>query len=143
MNLAGACHCRDIHYELEWPQEGAVIPARRCTCSYCMRFNGTWTSHPEARLVIRLRHAAGHGGYRFGTATADFLFCGRCGITIAALCETDGTLRAVVNVNTLDRDDIVFEHSDSNFDSESKEQRLNRRQARWIAHVQIIEEAQS
>jgi hypothetical protein len=136
--LEGGCHCRKLRYVLEWPAGAGGIPARRCTCGYCSRFNGTWTSHPDARLRLRREPGATLECYRFGTRTADFLFCGACGVTIAALCETGGRLRAVVNVNTLDAaGDLEFERSDSDFEGETLEERLDRRAARWIGDVVV------
>jgi len=136
MMLTGGCHCRSIHYELDWPDAAAAIPARRCSCSYCTRFRGTWTSHPEAKLFIRTRNDQLPGRYRFGTETADFLFCSQCGVTVAALCESDRDLMAVLNINTLDPDEsLVFETIDTDFGKESVEQRLARRTAGWIGNV--------
>jgi len=84
---------------LKGPADAPVIPARRCTCGYCTRFNGTWTSHPDAVLRLLVASEAPPGRYRFGTQTADFLFCGSCGVTVAAVCETGGRLRAVVTAD--------------------------------------------
>lgn len=138
MKLAGTCHCGAIHYQLRWPDTGELIPARRCTCSYCTRFNGTWTSHPDARLKIVCEKLSGPGRYRFGTETADFLFCQKCGVTVAAVCEIDGSTKAVLNIATLDDfDRLEFDHGDSTFDGESVDQRLERRLARWIGDVII------
>ena len=138
MNLGGRCHCGHIHYRLNWPDDTPVIPARRCGCSYCKRFSGTWTSHPDAELEISADRQANAGRYRFGTETADFLFCSHCGVIVAALCEIGDELKAVLNIATLDDfDNLSFEHSGSDFDGESTGQRLERRAARWIAHVII------
>ncbi len=138
MILTGKCHCGAIRYEMNWPDEAGVIPARRCTCSYCTRFKGTWTSHPEAHLEIVTDKQSRPGRYRFGTKTANFLFCSRCGVTVAAVCEIKGDIKAVINIATLDgRDLLAFDHTDSDFDGESTEQRLNSRMARWIGRVKI------
>ena len=138
MRLAGRCHCGAIHYQLEWPDACPVIPARRCSCSYCTRFRGTWTSHPEAKLEISIGHDEHLGRYRFGTGTADFLFCGTCGVNLVALSEIDGILKAVLNIATIDNHhELDFDHSESDFDGESTEERQERRAARWIAQVSI------
>ena len=138
MILAGGCHCGAIRYTLEWPAGSDTISARRCTCSFCTRFNGTWTSHPDARLNITLDPGAPPGRYRFGTGTADFLFCSRCGVMVTAVCETPEGLKAVLNIHTLDEGQhLEFDHSDSDFDGESIEERLSRRTARWIGHVTL------
>ena len=138
MMFTGACHCRSILYELAWPDAAGAIPARRCGCSYCTRFGGTWTSHPEAKLSITAGNEQAPGRYRFGTETADFLFCSQCGVTVAALCETDRGLMAVLNIKTLDANEsLVFDCIDTDFESESVEQRLARRAAGWIGNVSL------
>lgn len=135
--LAGGCHCGALRYALHWPEQ-AAIPARRCGCSYCTRFEGTWTSHPSARLVLTCTVAPGR--YRFGTKTADFIHCTRCGVVVIAVDDTGDAPRAVLNVNTLDeRDALAFDLSDSDFDSETRDERLARRSARWIPSVEIRE----
>jgi hypothetical protein len=136
--LTGSCHCAANRYRLEWPAGIRALPARRCGCTFCTRFNGTWTSHPEAGLEIRESAEFPLTRYRFGTATADFLFCSRCGVALAVLCEIAERTYAVVNVNTLNaRDEIDFERSDSEFDGESRDRRLERRAQRWIGRVRV------
>ena len=138
MKLDGGCHCSRIRYELSWPPGTQSLPARRCTCSYCTRFGGCWTSHPKARLDIVCNPVQQDGRYRFATGTADFLFCSQCGVIVVALSDADDSLKAVVNINTLDDYEVLeFEHSDSNFDDESRSERLGRRSDRWISRVNI------
>jgi len=137
VTYAGGCHCGAVRYRLDWPEGGGALPARRCGCSYCKRFDGTWTSLPEARLDI---HTFGNptGRYRFATGTADFLFCARCGVTVAALDANGGELKAVVNIHTLDdAATIEFDRSDSDFEGETRGARLARRAARWIGEVTL------
>lgn len=137
MRFSGGCHCGDIRYRLDWPDGAGKLPARRCGCSYCSRFNGTWTSHPEAKLEVE---TSGHpvGRYRFATGTADFLFCRRCGVTLAALDDHGDKLKAVVNIHTLDGfDTIGFDRSESDFEGEALDARLTRRAAHWIGDVTL------
>lgn len=137
--LGGGCHCRALRYALHWPDD-SLLPARRCGCTYCTRFNGTWTSHRGARLVLECTVAPQR--YRFGTKTADFIHCPRCGVVVIAVDDAGDAPRAVVNVNTLDdRDSLPFDFSDSDFDGESRDDRLARRAARWIPAVEIHEPA--
>ena len=132
--FTGGCHCRALRFDLFWPGHPGSVPARRCTCSYCMRFNGTWTSHPDA--ILQLVESVPALRYRFGTCTADFLVCSVCGVVVAAVSVLDGSARAVVNINTLDdAGSIDFDHSDSNFDRESLQERRDRRLTRWMRKV--------
>lgn len=138
--IGGGCHCRALRYELRWPTSDAGeetrIPARRCSCSFCTRIDGVWTSHPEAALTISEDPDHPATRYRFASGTADFLFCSHCGITPLATCEIEGRSYAVVNVNTFDEEGgFTLDLSESCFDGESVEERLGRRQTRWIASV--------
>jgi hypothetical protein len=78
--------------------------------------------------------------YRFGTKTAEFLFCCSCGVTLAALCATGDGIKAVLNINTLDESDTLdFERVDSNFEGETVSARIDRRTANWIGNVILRE----
>ncbi len=139
--IEGGCHCKAIRYQLKWPEQpgAARIPARRCSCSYCMRIDGVWTSHPDAELGIFEAASRPATRYRFATGTADFLFCSYCGITPVVTCELDGRDYAVVNVNTFDEGPdkpFEFDACATDFDGETVEDRLARRKARWIGCVE-------
>ena len=71
--------------------------------------------------------------YRFGSRTADYLVCRRCGVYVAALCEMGAGLRAVVNVNALD-DRAAFTRPPSvvDYDGETAEAKLARRAENWM-----------
>ena len=140
----GQCHCGGISYTLQWPESEGFLPARRCACTYCRRIDGAWTSHPGASLQIEAPDESVISRYRFGTRTADFLFCNRCGITLFALCELEGCLRAVVNVHTIRSvaggeavTPDLFDWRGISFDGESIEQRLQRRSQYWIGRVEF------
>ncbi len=136
ISLSGGCHCGDIRYELGWPESPVFLPARRCSCSYCTRFGGNWTSHPDARLWVRIKADAAVSQYRFGSKTAKFLFCSSCGVTLLVTCELEGSVKAVLNINTLDPEqDYTLNYSNTCFDGESTAQRLERRNRGWIGSV--------
>ncbi len=137
MNLVGGCHCGNLSVALDWPDD-AVVPVRCCGCSFCRRHAGSWTSHPRASLTVRVRSRADLSRYRFGTETADFLICARCGLVPAAVSRIDGRDYAVVNVRTLELDPAQRAPPQStDFDGEDIAQRLKRRQRNWIGDVRI------
>ncbi len=143
LELQGGCHCGAVRYQLTWPmsadqQSPVVLPARRCSCSYCTAFRGTWTSNPDARLVFSPATGSHFGSYQFATATANFSFCRHCGVMVAALAEIEGSLRAVLAVQTLDQgQNIVLQQSSSCFDGENLQQRTGRRAQNWIGQVSL------
>lgn len=138
MLIRGKCHCGNIRYTLEWPAEGGDIRARACTCSFCTKHGGRWTSHPASKLVATLRDAALAPKYGFGTRTADFYVCARCGVVPFVTSAIDGALYAVVNVNTFEGvSGALLSESKASFDGEGTGERLGRRKRNWIRNVQI------
>lgn len=138
MRLNGKCHCGNIRYTLEWPAARNSIPVRACGCSFCTKHGGKWTSHRDATLIARLEDTALVSQYRFGTKTADFYVCARCGATPFVTSAIEDTLYAVVNVNTFEGVDraLLVENS-ANFDGEGTGERLDRRKRNWIPDVRI------
>ena len=136
MRIAGACHCGTLRFALNWPDDAATIPARACGCSFCTKHGAVWTSHPGARLRVSVSDAAHWQRYAFGTRTADFHVCGRCGVPVVATSRIEGRDYAVVNVNAFeDFDASRLDRSRSDFEGEAVGDRLARRQSRWIADV--------
>jgi hypothetical protein len=136
--IEGGCRCGNIRYRLLWPGAGDVIPARACGCSFCRPRRATYTSHPEARLDAVVADEANLSMYRFGTSTADFFVCRRCGGLTFAVSEIDGRSYAVVNVFTFDDAEAMeFDVSSTDFDGETVDQRLRRRARNWIPNVNV------
>jgi hypothetical protein len=136
--IRGSCHCGNIRYELRWPLAGSEIPVRACSCDFCTKHRGTYTSHPDARLDVTVSNDVPVSRYAFATGTAEFFVCCRCGVVPFASSNIDDRLYAVVNVNTFEPDEpLVFAQEVTNFDGESKEERLARRKRNWIPNVSI------
>ena len=136
--IAGGCHCGNLRIELRWPAGAEKMPARACGCGFCTRHGGLWTSHPGARLVLRIADPAAATRYRFGTGTADFHVCRTCGVVPAVTCTLEGRAYAVVNVNCLEGiDPATLDRAPTDFEGETTTDRLARRRARWIAEVTI------
>lgn len=130
--LRGSCHCGNISFTFEWPADRRDIPARACTCSFCRKHGGRWTSNPEGAFTLTVRDAARESIYRFGTVTADFHVCSICGVPPIVTSVIDGRRYGVVNVNTLtgiDSDRVV--ERPISFDDEDAFVRLARRARTW------------
>jgi hypothetical protein len=136
--IHGQCHCGNIAFELDWPGDAAEIPARACGCSFCVKHGGVWTSNPKARLAVTIRDRGDVSPYAFGTRSATFHVCSRCGAVPLVTSEIDGRLYAVVNVNVLENvDPAALRRSSADFEGEDLESRLGRRKRNWIAAVEI------
>lgn len=138
MRIEGKCHCGNITYVFHWPGDASEIPVRSCGCTFCIKHGGTYTSHREAKLTAAIHDKESVSKYRFGTGTADFFVCSRCGAVPFVTSEIQGQVHAVVNVNTFeDVDRAIFRQSMTDFDGEDTESRLDRRRRTWIPNVSI------
>src|SRR6185503_19696150 len=140
MLIHGSCHCRNISLALRWEPDPLEIPARACGCSFCSQHGGVWTSNPNGALSVRVGDPALVSGYEFGTRTAVFHICTRCGVVPLVTSQIDNRLYAVVSVNALEGiEPSLIRHAPANFDGESEEVRLARRKRNWIPSVGYIE----
>jgi hypothetical protein len=138
MIIKGHCHCGNITLGLEWEGNPPEIPARACGCSFCVKHGGVWTSNPKARLTVAVGDASLVSHYAFGTGTATFHVCARCGVVPLVTSEIADRLYAVVNVNTLENvDPSWLRRAAADFEGEAVGDRLARRQRNWIADVAI------
>ena len=140
MLIHGKCHCSNISFTLEWKPEPSAIPARTCTCTFCVKHGGVWTSCPGGSLKVAVENPSLVTKYEFGTKTAQFLVCSRCGVVPVVTSVIDGRTYAVVSVNAFEGvDPALIRNSPADFEGESKDARLDRRKQRWIADVEFVE----
>jgi hypothetical protein len=137
--IGGACHCGNISFSLTWEPDPAEIPSRACTCSFCRKHGGVWTSHSRGKLKVQVLDPALVSNYSFGTRTAEFHVCARCGVTPVVTSRIDGRLYAVVNVNAFDDlDPLLIRRESATFEGEDQKTRLARRVRHWIADVEFV-----
>jgi len=142
MQINGSCHCGNISFSLEWPDDAPEIPARRCGCSFCVKHGGVWTSNPRASLRARVTEPGMVARYAFGTETAQFLVCARCGVAPVVISQIEGQTFAVVNVNSFDDVERArLQVQPASFEGEDVASRLERRRRNWIADVVLAEGA--
>lgn len=136
--ITGGCHCGNLRIALDWPRDAERIPARACGCTFCRKHGAVWTSHPQATLRVLVDDETLIERYAFGTRTADFHVCTRCGVVVVATCRIGKRDYAVVNINTFEGIDAArFDRADSDVEGETVDARLARRQSRWIADVRF------
>lgn len=140
MLIHGSCHCGNISFDLELQPEPTEIPARACGCSFCVKHGGVWTSDPKGSLSVKVNEPALVSRYAFGTYTAEFHTCARCGVVPMVTSRIDDHLYAVVSVNAFENvNPTLLRHAPANFDGETEESRLARRTRNWIANVKYLE----
>jgi len=138
MLISGRCHCGNISFALDWRPEPSEIPARACTCSFCAKHGGVWTSCPTGSLTVSVTDRARLSKYAFGTKTAEFHVCTACGVVPVVTSRIDGRLYAVVSVNAFENvEPALLRQSPSTFEGQNEQARLSRRKRNCIADVQF------
>ncbi len=138
MEHQGGCHCGNLWVRVRLTKPAAEMPVRSCACSFC-RAHGTRTvSDPAGQAEIRAADWSLVERYRFGSRTADYMLCRRCGVYIGAVCDTAAGRRAVINTRCLG-DGGAFTRAavHPDYDAEAVEARLVRRAATWMPTVVI------
>src|SRR5262249_33825523 len=138
MLISGRCHCGNISFALDWRPEPSEFPARACTCSFCAKHGGVWTSCPTGSLTVSVKDRVRVSKYEFGTKTAEFHVCTACGVVPVVTSRIDGRLFAVVSVNVFENvEPALPRRAPATCEGENKQARLSRRKRNWIADVQF------
>lgn len=138
MLIQGKCHCGNIAFSLTWEPDPVEIQARACDCSFCVKHGGVWTSNPAGALKVVVKEPSLVSRYGFGTRTAEFHICTRCGIVPVVTSLIEGRLYAVVSVNAFEGiDPSRLKRAPASFDGEGTDTRLQRRKRNWIGAVEF------
>jgi hypothetical protein len=133
MNHRGGCHCGNIAVSLRLAKPPPETALRACGCAFCRAHATRTVADAKGLAEISAADWSLVELYRFGSKTADYILCRRCGVYVGAVCETAEGLRAVINVNALDeRAAFTAEPVATNYDGETAEARLARRAERWM-----------
>ncbi|MGE5721307.1 MAG: GFA family protein [Sphingomonadales bacterium] len=102
MKISGGCHCAAVRFEAEVPQSVTVLD---CNCSICSStgFRHLVVPHGDFRLLSGSEVLT---SYRFGTRTAEHLFCGVCGVKSFYQPRSHPEAWSV-NLNALDDSDAL------------------------------------
>jgi len=131
--FTGGCHCGNLRLELRLSKPPEEMDVRACQCSFCRKHDALSISDPVGRARITVEDKRLLSRYRFGLKIADFYVCARCGVYVAAVCETPAGSRCVVNVQALaDRARFSAPPRAVDYEGETITQRLARRAARWM-----------
>jgi hypothetical protein len=132
----GGCHCGNLRLVLRLTQPPENVRLRACGCSFCRAHATRTTSDPDGSVEIRAEDWSLVEPYRFGSSTADFLVCRRCGVYIGAVCDTLAGMRAVINTNSLaTRARFTGAAAPVDHDGEATADRVARRAANWTPAV--------
>lgn len=130
--LQASCHCGNIRVDFDWPGAWPAIPVRACGCGLCTRHGARWTSHPDGAFRLEIGDPALTTCYLFGSKSADFHVCTRCGAIPIVTSLLEGKRYAVLNANTFNVERSQFVETPTNFEGETLAERLARRRDNWM-----------
>ncbi|MCB1744316.1 MAG: aldehyde-activating protein, partial [Gammaproteobacteria bacterium] len=81
---SGQCHCGAISMDLWFTQAAEEMQVRSCQCEFCTRHGSLTVSAADGRALITIEPDQ-LASYRFGSNTAAFLMCRRCGCYVGVL----------------------------------------------------------
>ena len=136
MEHRGGCHCGNLRLRLRLTEPPEAVRLRACQCSFCRAHATRTASDPNGAVEVWAGDWSQVEPYRFGTGTAEFLICRRCGVYIGAFCDTPSGMRAVINTNALaERTRFAGAPTPYNHEGETPADRLARRTANWTPAV--------
>jgi hypothetical protein len=131
-SYSGACHCGAIGFTYHTARDPTTWPVRACQCSFCRAHQVLSTSDPNGRIELSNPQTEALSRYRFGERTADFLICRDCGVYIGAVIETPRGQFGIVNLRAFGLMPAGLpEPTPMEYGSESREERIARRELRW------------
>ena len=121
MKVEGGCHCRAVRFEAEIAS--VPVPALDCNCSVCRKTGFIHILVPHEDFTL-LTDPEALTSYRFGTGTAEHLFCSHCGVKSFYQPRSHPDAWSV-NANCLDQEiELVIEKFDGK-DWEAAKARLD------------------
>ena len=135
----GGCHCGALRWTFRTNIEPSGWVIRACQCSFCRAHGARCTSDPAGAVDFSTFGDGAVLRYRFGIRTADFLVCAKCGVYVGAVMDSPAGVFATVNLNSMTTAVSGLRESTPVFyDSEEKEDRVERRQSRWTPVTTVI-----
>ncbi|MBI3769433.1 MAG: aldehyde-activating protein [Deltaproteobacteria bacterium] len=130
--FAGSCHCGAVGFSFRTHRSPGNWSARACQCSFCRAHAALSTSDPSGSIEFLERRSGAFMRYRFGQRTADFLICRHCGVYLGAVLASSSGRFGIINVNALHPiPSTLPAPQPMDYDAETPEQRIARRQQRW------------
>ena len=97
----GGCHCGNISYVIEMPNDPGSYNPRACDCQLCISHGASYVSDKKGSLAIIIKTEGGLSRYRQGSKIADFLICNNCGVMVGVCYEEKGRIYGAVNSRTI------------------------------------------
>jgi hypothetical protein len=138
LTARGGCHCGRLRVAFSTRLDPAGIKPRACDCSFCQKHGAAYVSDPSGQLSICMAEADDMRRYRQGSDTAEFLFCGHCGILVAVILDHDGRIHGAVNARCLDAAALLGDVVTASPQRLTAEDKVERWLRLWIPDVELV-----
>ena len=139
ISFVGTCHCGAVGFSFRTRLLPGEWSMRACQCSFCRSHAALTTSDPNGSIEFLEPRSGTLARYRFGQRTADFLICRNCGVYLGAVIDSPSGRLGIINVNALRLSPSALPVPKSmDYDSETSEQRIARRQQRWSPVIGVV-----
>ena len=136
MLIHGKCHCGNIRFALTWDPDPSEIPARACTCSFCVKHGGCGPRTPPVSSKWRSRTRRSFPRTPSGPELPSSMSASGAASYRWSRSLIEERLYAVVSVNAFEGvDPSLLGRASASFDGEGTDTRLERRKRNWIAKV--------
>jgi hypothetical protein len=136
--VQGGCHCGNITYIGEFPDELSEYKPRACNCKLCASHGAAYVSDKAGRLTIRIIDQSRLNRYRQGSRIADFLICNRCGVLIGVCYEEQGHVYASINARSADEYEAFAKAVELDLVQATDAERIKRWKGAWFGDVKIV-----
>jgi hypothetical protein len=139
ISFVGTCHCGAVGFSFRTRLSPGEWSMRACQCSFCRAHSALTTSDPNGSIEFLEPRSGALARYRFGQRTADFLICRNCGVYLGAVIDSPSGRFGIINVNALRPiPSALLVPKSMDYDSETIEQKISRRQQRWSPVVGVV-----
>jgi len=134
MIIEAKCHCGNIELRMITAGKARKLHPVTCPCRFCTLHGARHLSDARGNASISIRDHDQLIRYRFGTESADFLICKRCGIYVAAVIMDGDQCWSALNLNLTDQRELPASQ-DIRWQRQSHDERIAFRKTVWTPTV--------
>ena len=136
--ITGGCHCGNITYKAEFPNEPSTYIPRKCDCKLCTSHGASYASDNDGYLSITIKAESNVSKYRQGSKIADFIICKNCGIMTGLLYEENGTTYGSINIRSSNKFSAFGKGQEMHLTQLNDAKRTSLWKKHWFSNVNVI-----
>ena len=139
--VLGGCHCGNVTYMAEIPNDISMYNPRSCDCDLCTSHAASYASDSNGTLTIKIKNNAEVSRYRQGSRIADFIICKKCGVLTNVLFDEKGIIYGSINVRSAREFEKFGEGKVAHLVQLDDKARIKRWKEIWFSNVKVEHES--